>query len=268
MFLWKARKEINGASCLVVWEKVMRPNNLSGLSIHNLEIMGWALQMCWLWIEKTKQDRLWAGLEVPVHPNMRPFLQFLSSPLLVMDGIPYFGLIDGCKDAAWRTLFQTFSVACLWKYKEQELFLRLCKIILGWEILEKHLAGMVLWSTLTYGIALLPLSSIPLSTLTIGNLKLQGSTLQDQPIKTFLLAPSPSNLGSDFGKLGHLANARLLFGWQFEIAAGQQTGCRKGASLIRSAALFVAKMTRIFNTFLHLVYLHVNSGLVSCSPWI
>jgi len=111
---------------------------------------------------------------------------------------------------------------------------------------------MVLWSTLTYGIALLPLSSIPLSTLTIGNLKLQVSTLQDQPIKTFLLAPSPSNLGSDFGKLGHLANARLLFGWHFEIAAGQQTGCRKGASLIRCAALFVTKMTRIFNTFLHL----------------
>ena len=105
---------------------------------------------------------------------------------------------------------------------------------------------MVLWSTLTYGIALLPLSSIPLSTLTIGNLKLQVSTLQDQPIKTFLLAPSPSNLGSGFGKLGHLANARLLFGWQFEIAAGQQTGCRKGASLIRSAVLFVTKMVRIY----------------------
>ena len=36
----------------------------------------------------------------------------------------------------------------------------------------------------------------------------------------FLLVPSPSNLGSGFGNLGHLANARLLFGWLFEIAAG------------------------------------------------
>jgi len=39
------------------------------LGIHNLEIMGWALQMRWLWFEKTKPDRPWAGLEVPVHSN-------------------------------------------------------------------------------------------------------------------------------------------------------------------------------------------------------
>jgi len=31
--------------------------------------MGWALQMRWLWFEKTNPDRPWAGLEVPVHPN-------------------------------------------------------------------------------------------------------------------------------------------------------------------------------------------------------
>jgi len=68
-FLWKGRKEINGGSCLVAWEKVMRPIDLGGLGIHNLEIMGWALQMCWLWFEKTKPDRPWAGLEIPVHPN-------------------------------------------------------------------------------------------------------------------------------------------------------------------------------------------------------
>ena len=47
----------------------MRPIDLGGLGIHNLEIMGWALQMRWLWIEKTRPDRSWAGLEVPVHPN-------------------------------------------------------------------------------------------------------------------------------------------------------------------------------------------------------
>jgi len=68
-FLWKGRKEINGGSCLVAWEKVMRPIDLGGLGIRNLEIMGWALQMRWLWIEKTKPNRPWAGLEVPVHSN-------------------------------------------------------------------------------------------------------------------------------------------------------------------------------------------------------
>ena len=37
------------------------------MGIHNLEVMGWALQMRWLWIEKTKPERPWAGLEIPVH---------------------------------------------------------------------------------------------------------------------------------------------------------------------------------------------------------
>ena len=39
-FLWKGRKEINGGSCLVAWEKVMRPIDLGGLGIHNLENHG------------------------------------------------------------------------------------------------------------------------------------------------------------------------------------------------------------------------------------
>lgn len=47
----------------------MRPLELGGLGIINLETMGWALQMRWLWIEKTKPDRPWAGLEIPVHPH-------------------------------------------------------------------------------------------------------------------------------------------------------------------------------------------------------
>jgi len=68
-FLWSGRKQANGGCCLVAWEKVMRPIDLGGLGIHNLEIMGWALQMRWLWLEKTGAARPWAGLEIPVYPN-------------------------------------------------------------------------------------------------------------------------------------------------------------------------------------------------------
>jgi len=53
----------------VAWEKVMRPLDLGGLGIHNLEVMGWALQMRWLWMEKIRPDRPWAGLQIPVHSN-------------------------------------------------------------------------------------------------------------------------------------------------------------------------------------------------------
>ena len=51
----------------------MRPLEVGGLGIHNLEVMGWALQMRWLWIAKTKSDRPCAGLEIPVHLNTSAF---------------------------------------------------------------------------------------------------------------------------------------------------------------------------------------------------
>ncbi|RLN05576.1 uncharacterized protein C2845_PM13G10410 [Panicum miliaceum] len=53
-FLLKGRKEVNGGCCLVAWEKVCMPIEFGGLGIHNLEIVGWALQMRWLWLEKTR----------------------------------------------------------------------------------------------------------------------------------------------------------------------------------------------------------------------
>ena len=40
-----------------------------GWAFTTQKIMGWALQMRWLWIEKTKPERSWAGLKIPVHMN-------------------------------------------------------------------------------------------------------------------------------------------------------------------------------------------------------
>lgn len=47
-FLWTGRNNANGGNCLVAWDKIMRPIDLGGLGIHNLEIMSWALQLRWL----------------------------------------------------------------------------------------------------------------------------------------------------------------------------------------------------------------------------
>lgn len=70
-FCWKGRKEVNGGSCLVAWEKVQWPLDLGGLGIHNLEIMGWALQMKWLWLQKTAANKPWSGLQIPVHSHAK-----------------------------------------------------------------------------------------------------------------------------------------------------------------------------------------------------
>lgn len=65
-FLWKGSDNANGGNCLVSWDRVCRPLSLGGLGILNLEKMGWALRMRWLWLHKTDSSRPWAGLSINV----------------------------------------------------------------------------------------------------------------------------------------------------------------------------------------------------------
>jgi hypothetical protein len=41
-----------------------RPLGLGGIGVLNLELMGWSLQIRWLWFMKTKPNRPWRGLEI------------------------------------------------------------------------------------------------------------------------------------------------------------------------------------------------------------
>ncbi|GJN37267.1 hypothetical protein PR202_gb26200 [Eleusine coracana subsp. coracana] len=68
-YLWKGRKEVNGGCCLVAWDKVQQPLDLGGLGIPDLQVMGWALQIRWLWLRKTDSNKPWFGLDIPVHAN-------------------------------------------------------------------------------------------------------------------------------------------------------------------------------------------------------
>lgn len=49
-FLWTGRRDLQGGHCPVNWNRVTRPLRLGGLGIHNLEILGWARWMRWLWM--------------------------------------------------------------------------------------------------------------------------------------------------------------------------------------------------------------------------
>ncbi|GJN01988.1 hypothetical protein PR202_ga19296 [Eleusine coracana subsp. coracana] len=52
-FLWSGRRDLRGGHCPVAWERVTRPLHLGGLGVLNLEKLGWALQLRWLWYKKT-----------------------------------------------------------------------------------------------------------------------------------------------------------------------------------------------------------------------
>jgi hypothetical protein len=70
-FLWNGHQQANGGNCLVAWKKVQRPLEYGGLGIHNLELLGWALRIRWLWAQKTDADRPWAGLPITVPHKAR-----------------------------------------------------------------------------------------------------------------------------------------------------------------------------------------------------
>jgi hypothetical protein len=53
---------------------VTRPLNLRGLGIPNLKLQGWALQARWLWLQKNDASRSWRGLDLPIQPQARKFV--------------------------------------------------------------------------------------------------------------------------------------------------------------------------------------------------
>jgi hypothetical protein len=108
----------------MAWEKVMRPLELGGLGIHNLEVMGWALQMRWLWIEK---NQIRSTLGWSRNPYSHTHFCYVCNiiPLLETGRIPYFGLIAGNMDNVWKSWHQMFISVFLQRCEEQEPWLRL-----------------------------------------------------------------------------------------------------------------------------------------------
>ncbi|WVZ70614.1 hypothetical protein U9M48_019263 [Paspalum notatum var. saurae] len=70
-FLWKGQEQAKGGNCLVSWTRVQRPLMYGGLGVHDLERLGWALRIRWLWLQKTDDSRPWKGLPVNVPMKAR-----------------------------------------------------------------------------------------------------------------------------------------------------------------------------------------------------
>lgn len=96
-FLWKGGQDVNGGCCFVAWDKVQRPLDLGGLGVPNLEPMGWALQVRWLWFRKTDTSRPWSALDIPAHPCVVALFELATLPRrsgLAMGPLHCFGRIS------------------------------------------------------------------------------------------------------------------------------------------------------------------------------
>ena len=73
-FLWKGRKDARG-HCLLAWPKVTRPFCLGGLGISDLQKLGWALKLRWLWLQKTEPEKAWVFFPVQAQPQVHSFFE-------------------------------------------------------------------------------------------------------------------------------------------------------------------------------------------------
>jgi len=74
-FLWKGRKDARGGHCLLAWPKVTRPFCLGGLGISDLQKLGWALKLRWLWLQKTEPEKAWVLFPVQAQPQVHSFFE-------------------------------------------------------------------------------------------------------------------------------------------------------------------------------------------------
>lgn len=84
-FLWRDRGDVKGGHCLNTCPKVTRPPELGGLVLTNLRLLGWELQVRWLWLQKTEPSRPWASFSIQAHPSVQDFFS-MSVTTEVGDG--------------------------------------------------------------------------------------------------------------------------------------------------------------------------------------
>lgn len=85
-------------NCLVSWDKIQRPLNYGILGILNLEILGWALKLTWLWAQKTRRPRPWDNFQVEVPRNAKALFSMAVISIIGTGGKKIVFWKDRCLD--------------------------------------------------------------------------------------------------------------------------------------------------------------------------
>jgi hypothetical protein len=64
-FFQKGDENASSGHCLVNWPTALRPKELGGLGVLDLERFGRTLRLRWLWQEWTDDSKPWVGSELP-----------------------------------------------------------------------------------------------------------------------------------------------------------------------------------------------------------
>jgi hypothetical protein len=61
-FLWCGSEVVvGGGECAVAWVNAVCPTQYGGLGIPNLKLMGFALHLCCLWLDRVDSAKIWSG---------------------------------------------------------------------------------------------------------------------------------------------------------------------------------------------------------------
>jgi hypothetical protein len=72
-FLWTGTDSVQGGKCAVAWNSIQWPLSLGGLSFPDLRVMGLALRLRWLWLQRCDGSRPWAELPIATNSMSKAF---------------------------------------------------------------------------------------------------------------------------------------------------------------------------------------------------
>jgi hypothetical protein len=94
-FLWSASEVASGGKCAVAWVNTCCPKEFGGLGVPNLQMMGMALRMRWLWFARTDPQRTWSGFKFGYEAQAEIFFRLPSRSRSLMGGGPCSSRITG-----------------------------------------------------------------------------------------------------------------------------------------------------------------------------
>lgn len=84
-FFWAGEQTASGGQCMLAWKAVARPQELGGLGITDLQFVGFALRLCWLWFKRTDTRRPWSALPLDCEPQVQAMFD-ASTQVQLADG--------------------------------------------------------------------------------------------------------------------------------------------------------------------------------------